>query len=274
MKIAFLGAGRMSGAMVKGLLKQKAVSRRDIACTGADDGTAEALSRQTGIAAIHDPEALLQNSDVVVAAFKPQQLENIDPRLGELTRGKLLLSILAGSRIQVLARKFPGARNIVRAMPNSPGQIGAGIIAFSFQNPPLEKDREAVETILGSLGETLELPEDRLDAVTAVSGSGPAYVFEFIAGLRDGGVEAGLDRGVAARLALATTMGAARLLAESGAEPETLRDQVASPGGTTLAGLQVMDGGGFRRLLHHTVLAAAQRSQELSGDTPDPKRTG
>lgn len=265
MKIAFLGAGRMSGAMVTGLLARRIFAANEITCTGAADGTAEALAARTGIEATYSLNSLLAGATVVVAAFKPQQLADIDPDLVRLTEGKLVLSILAGSRIAVLAEKFPGARNIVRVMPNSPGQIGAGISAYSFRHPPAAEDRKLVEDILGSLGDHLELPEEQLDAVTAVSGSGPAYVFEFIAALRDGGVSAGLDREVAHRLALATVAGAARLVQESGTDPDLLRDQVASPGGTTLAGLKQMEEGGFRTLINKTVLAAKKRSEELSG---------
>lgn len=267
MKIAFLGAGRMSSAMVKGLLTRKVFAAPDITCTSGPDGTAEALAEATGVRATFDLADLLADASVIVAAFKPQQLAEIDPRVAELSDGKLVFSILAGSRIAVLAEKFTKARNIVRVMPNLPGQIGAGISAYSFQKTPSAEDRQLVEEILGSLGEHLELPEEQLDAVTALSGSGPAYVFEFISALRDGGVAAGLDSDVAFRLALATVAGAARFVQESGIDPETLREQVSSPGGTTLAGLKVMGERGFRNLLSDTVQAACRRSEELSGRT-------
>jgi pyrroline-5-carboxylate reductase len=265
MKIAFLGAGRMSSAIVKGLLAQQVFSANDIACTSGPDGTAEALAAATGIRATTDLEELLREASVIVAAFKPQQLAELDARFAVLSEGKLILSILAGSKIEVLHQKFSGSRNIVRAMPNLPGQIGAGISAYSFRKKPSAEDRKIVESVLGSLGEHLELPEEQLDAVTGVSGSGPAYVFEFIAALRDGGVAAGLDREVAHRLAVATVAGSARFAQESGIDPETLREQVSSPGGTTLAGLKVMDEKGFRGILSDTVQAATRRSKELSG---------
>jgi pyrroline-5-carboxylate reductase len=265
MKIAFLGAGRMSSAMVKGLLTRNVFPATAIACTSGPDGTAEALSSATGIGVNHDLPSLLRDASVIVAAFKPQQLAEIDPVVAQESDGKLLLSILAGSRIEVLAKTFAGARNIVRAMPNLPGQIGAGISAYSFRSPPAPDDRTLVEAILGSLGEHLELPETQLDAVTALSGSGPAYVFEFIAALREAGVAAGLAREVACRLALATVAGSARFVQESGIDPETLREQVSSPGGTTLAGLKIMSDGGFRPLIEKTVQAARHRSEELSG---------
>lgn len=264
MKLAILGAGRMAGAIVSGLLKQEVFSPDQIGCTGAADGTAEALAKKTGIHATYNLNELLSDASVVIAAFKPQQLREIDPQLRDLTKGKLLLSILAGSRLDLLSEKFPKTRNIVRAMPNSPGQIGAGITAYTFLHSPENSDRTLVTQILDSLGESLELPESQLDAATGVSGSGPAYVFEFIAALRDAGVEAGLERDVAARLALSTVHGAAKLVLQSGIEPETLRDQVASPGGTTLAGLEEMTKGRFREIIKKTVLAAKRRSEELS----------
>lgn len=257
----------MSSAMVKGLLARNVFSSENIACTSGPDGTADALAAATGIRATYDLEELLRESDIIVAAFKPQQLAEIDPKVAHLSDGKLLISILAGSRIAVLAEKFTRARNIVRVMPNSPGQIGAGISAYSFHKSPSAADKEIVQGILGSLGEHLELPEDQLDAVTAVSGSGPAYVFEFLAAMREGGVAVGLDRDVAHRLALATFAGSVRLVQETGTDPETLREHVTSPGGTTLAGLEVMAGRDFRKLMTETIKAACRRSEELSRPT-------
>lgn len=264
MKLAILGAGRMAGAIVAGLLKKEVFTPNQIGCTGAADGTAEALARNTGIRATYNLEELLSDASVVIAAFKPQQLREIDPLLRDLTSGKLVLSILAGSKLSLLSEKFPKARNIVRAMPNSPGQIGAGITAYTFLKLPENNDRTIVTQILDSLGESLEIPESQLDAATAVSGSGPAYVFEFIAALRDAGIASGLDREVAYQLALTTVYGSAKLVRKSDSDPEKLRDQVASPGGTTLAGLREMDKGGFRELVKQTVLAAKKRSEELS----------
>jgi pyrroline-5-carboxylate reductase len=151
-------------------------------------------------------------------------------------------------------------------MPNTPGQIGAGITGWASLKPLSASDRRVVDTVLGALGEMVALEEKDLDAVTALSGSGPAFLFEFVAALREGGVAAGLSREVAAKLAQATVLGSARLLAESKIEPEVLRDQVTSPHGTTFAGLQCMIARGFRDTLKETVLAAQARSVELSKD--------
>jgi pyrroline-5-carboxylate reductase len=263
---AFIGAGRMASAMVAGLLARKTAAPGDLACIGGADDTARDLARRTGIAAPGDLGALLAGADTVVLACKPQQLAGLDPRLADLTAGRLVISILAGKRLARLARTFPRARNVVRAMPNTPGQIGAGVTGWWALGPLQPDDRRRVDTVLGALGRTIELEERFLDAVTALSGSGPAFVFEFVAAMRDGGVAAGLPRDVAATLAQETVLGAARLLAERGAEPEALRDQVTSPHGTTFAGLQRLAARGFRDTIRETLLAAKARSEELSAE--------
>jgi len=264
---AFIGAGRMASAMVGGLLARRAAPPAGIACIGGNDDTAQLLARRTGITAAADYAALLATADTVVLACKPQQLAGLDPRVADLTAGRLLISILAGTRLERLAKTFPRVRNLVRAMPNTPGQIGAGITGWCARQALSPADRRLVDTVLGALGKVIELEEPLLDAVTALSGSGPAYLFEFVAALRDGGVAAGLSREVAAELAQETVLGAARLLAESGAEPEALRDQVTSPHGTTFAGLQRMAARGFRDTIRETVLAAKARSEELSRES-------
>ena len=264
--IAFLGAGRMASAIVDGLLSRHVRPPAALHCIDGGDGTAALLAQRTGVHAAADLPALLGPADIVVLACKPQQLATLDPRLAELTAGRLVISILAGKRLARLAEVLPRARNLVRAMPNTPGQIGAGVTAWCARAPLAPADRAAVEAILGALGTVLELAEEQLDAVTGVSGSGPAYVFEFAAALRDAGEAAGLPRETAWRLALETLLGSAKLLATSGTAPEALRDQVTSPNGTTYAGLQVLAAGGFRPLITATVQAATARSRELSRD--------
>lgn len=266
-KIALIGAGRMASAIVDGLLAKNAARADELSCLGGpDDNTAQLLAQRTGIAAHQDLASLLANADAVILACKPQQLAGLDARLAELTENRLVLSILAGKRLARLAVACPRARNVVRAMPNTPGQIGAGISGWCALHPLSDGDRQVVLRVLGSLGQMLEFDEAQLDAVTGLSGSGPAYVFEFAAALRDGGVAAGLPRAAAHQLAVETVLGAARLLARTGGEPEALRDQVTSPNGTTYAGLQVMAARQFRRLIADTVVAATRRSEELSQD--------
>jgi pyrroline-5-carboxylate reductase len=265
-KLAFIGAGRMAGAMVRGILKTGACAPADISCTGARDGTAEALAEATGITCTFDWETLLRGAHWVVLACKPQQLKELPPILAEATRGMRILSILAGTPLSRLIRVFPHAANLVRCMPNTPGMIGAGITAYSPLHPLDAPDLEAVGSLLGALGDFLPLPESALDAVTGLSGSGPAYVFEFVAALRDGGIAAGLPPDTACRLALKTVQGAAALLEAVPESPETHRDWVSSPGGTTLAGLAVLRQNRFRDSIRDTVQAATARSRQLAAE--------
>lgn len=266
-KIAFLGSGNMAGAIVDGLLAQQTLTAADLVCLGGADDTAAKLQARTGIAIAADLPELLATAGTLVLAFKPQHLASADPRLAELTRGKLVVSILAGKKLASLQRACPHARNVVRTMPNIPGQIGAGVTAWCSREPLSAADQTVVDTLLGALGRVVAVPESDLDAVTAVSGSGPAYVFEFAAALRDAGVSAGLSRAVAEQLAVETLLGSARLLARKQIDPEILRDQVTSPNGTTFAGLQRMAARDFRGLIKETVLAARNRSEELSRDS-------
>lgn len=264
--LAFLGSGRLGSAIIRGLLARQIYAPADIACTCKSGLSAQKLAADTGIACEPDLARLLGPTDIVVVAFKPQSLAAADPRLAELTAGKLVISLLAGKRLARLAQVFPRARNVVRTMPNTPAAIGAGITAYCAHAPLAAVDRETLERILGALGEFLALDEQHFDAVTALSGSGPGFVFEFLGALRDGGIAAGLPPEVAQRLATQTALGSLRLLTQTGATPEALRDQVVSPNGTTFAGLQVLANAQFRELMRNTVLAAARRSDELSRD--------
>ena len=265
--IAFLGSGNMATAFAEGLLAKNAVTQSALRCFSASGKSAAALAEKTGILQTRSLVELLAGADTLVVAFKPQHLATADPALANLTDGKLVLSVLAGKKISSLQRVFPQARNIVRTMPNTPGQIGAGITGWCVTAPLSATDRATVETILGALGKAVEVSEAQMDAVTGVSGSGPAYVFEFAAALRDAGVTAGLAPETAQTLAVETLLGAARLLARKNIEPETLRNQVTSPNGTTFAGLQRMAARDFRGVVREAVLAAKARSEELSKDS-------
>ena len=265
-KIAFLGAGNLASALVHGLLAKKVFAPGELGCTSKSGGSAQKLAGDTGITFEPDLPRLLTGADAVIVAFKPQSLATADPRLAELTAGKLVLSVLAGKKLVRLAQSFPRARNLVRTLPNTPSAIGAGITPWCALQPLTPGDRGVVEKLLGALGRQLELGEEHMDAVTALSGSGPAFLFEFVAALRDGGVAAGLPRDTAHMLALETVLGSARLLTRTGGDPEALRDKVVSPNGTTYAGLQVLAARQFRETLKETILAAAKRAGELSRD--------
>lgn len=264
LKIAFLGAGRMASAIIDGLITQKVFPPENIACRSGAGKSGYNLAARTGIKYVPDLPALVAPADIVVIAFKPQHLADADPRLAELTRGKLVLSVLAAKTLARLARTFPHARNLVRTMPNTPAAIGAGVTGWAALRELAPADRATVVAVLGALGREIELPEDQIDALMAVSGCGPAFVFEFTAALREAGVACGLAPATADLLARETVIGAAKLMAHTGTEPEELRNQVTSPKGTTYAGLQVMQARDFRGLLRDTALASKARSAELS----------
>jgi pyrroline-5-carboxylate reductase len=263
-KIAFLGAGNMAAAIVTGLLAQKVCVPADLACLGGSGASAQNLAARTGIRLATTPAGLLNDADIVVVAFKPQHLAGLDPRTAELCAGKLVISVLAAKTLARLSTAFPAARNIVRTMPNTPSAIGAGMTGWCSLAPLAEADRATVLTLLRAIGREVEVPETRIEALMGVSGCGPAFVFEFTAALREAGVAAGLDRDTAQMLAVQTLLGSARLMAETGVEPETLRNQVTSPNGTTFAGLKRLEAHNFRAILAETVQAAKARAEELA----------
>lgn len=265
--LAFLGAGRMASAMVDGLLARGTYAKANLACLSGSGQTAQTLAQRTGIRAATSLEDLLSPADTLVVAFKPQHLADADPRLKELTAGKLVISVLAAKTLDRLQKTFPHARNIVRTMPNTPSAIGAGMTGWCAAQPLTAQDRSAVLRLLGAIGREVELPESQIDALMAISGCGPAYIFEFAGALREAGTAAGLDRATAQMLALETILGAAKLMATSGTEPETLRNQVTSPNGTTFAALKRFEARDFRGMVTEAVLAAKARSEELSRDS-------
>ena len=265
-RIAFLGAGNLASAIVRGLLDEKVCTAPELFCLSKNGESARKLAAETGITHEPDLARLLGAVDLVIVAFKPQSLATADPRLAELTRGKLVLSVLAGKTLATLAKTFPHARNLVRTMPNTPAAIGASFTPYCSLTPLSLDDRTLVGRLLDALGQYVALDEKYFDALTAVGGSGPAFLFEFVAGLRDAGIAAGLPEDLAYRAALETTLGASRLLSRGDQTPEVLRDKVTSPNGTTAAGLRVLANRQFRETLKETILAATRRAGELSRD--------
>lgn len=266
-QIAFLGAGRMAAAIINGLLQNQHYTPAQIACTCGDDPSGPELAAATGITYAPDLAPAIRDAHTLVLACKPQQLSEIDPALIAATEGKLIFSILAGTPLQKLQATFPAARNIVRTMPNTPGQIGAGITAYTPAQALDPQDEQRVKAILTALGNYHEVAESQLDAITALSGSGPAYLFEFTAALRDAGIELGLDPLLAHSLALHTIYGSAALLLQSEEDPEALRDAVTSKGGTTAAALKTLSDHDLRGLIKKALTAARDRSIELARES-------
>jgi pyrroline-5-carboxylate reductase len=265
-RIAFVGAGKMVSAIVKSLLNSNLFNKKEITCCSANDGTSDILSKSTGIQKKENILDLLSsNPDALVLGCKPQQINDLPNEIRQLTGDTLILSIMAGIPLSRLSESFPKARNIVRSMPNTPGQIGSGITAFLFAKEPKEDDRSLIEGILGSLGVVKEVAvELDIDRVTAISGSGPAYIFEFTCALQEAGKAIGLSEEYSNEFAKQTVIGAAKLMENSSFTPEELRNQVTSPNGTTQAALESLSANKFRNIISEAAKSAKSRSIELS----------
>ncbi|MDR1647727.1 MAG: pyrroline-5-carboxylate reductase [Zoogloeaceae bacterium] len=263
MKITFIGGGNMATALIGGLLN-KGFAPQDVAVVEPLPEKRQALAAQFGVAALAEVEKGLE-SDVIVLAVKPQQMkEALTPLAGRLTR-QIVLSIAAGLPLETLSRWLSGYRRLVRAMPNTPALIGAGMAGLYALPEVALNERMAAERILGAAGETLWLEnEAMLDAVTAISGSGPAYLFLFVEALQQAATELGFTPEAARQLALATTLGAARLAADSDVPVSLLRERVTSKGGTTAAALAVMAETGVAAGIVAGAKAARARGEELA----------
>lgn len=262
-RVSFVGAGQMATALATGL--QGTFTEADCIC--ASDPSAEARAKfesSTGCRAFESNAAVVADADVVVLAVKPHFVEAAAAAIVDgLAADALVVSIAAGIRISELSAMLGGARRLIRVMPNTPCLVGAGASAMAAGEHATAADTELVERMMRTVGDLVVVPESFMDAVTGLSGSGPAYVFQLIEALGDGGVRAGLPRAVASRLAAQTVLGAAQLAIETGTHPAALKDAVASPGGTTIAGLHELERGGLRGTVMNAVVAAAERSREL-----------
>jgi pyrroline-5-carboxylate reductase len=261
--IGFIGAGKMAEAMMAAWLNAGLAEARSLMASDRDPARRRLIAERFG-AATTASNAEAAASDLVVLAVKPQHLNDV---LSELPAGamagRLVVSILAGKRTGSLENAMPGAR-VVRVMPNLPCVVGEGMCAFCAGSSARPDDLARVRGLLGASGKVMELPEDRFDAVTALSGSGPAFFAYVLDRLADGAVGEGLSREEALLLAEQTMLGTARLLMDQGMDPKALIASVASARGTTAAGLAVLDASDMRGVLNRTIAAAAQRSRELS----------
>jgi pyrroline-5-carboxylate reductase len=266
--IGFLGAGQMATALAKGW---SAAGLLDAARSRASDPSAEARSAfeaGTGLKAAASNRDVANGADALVLAVKPQVMTGVLADVKPAVTPKhLVVSIAAGWTVEALAAGLPSGTRIVRVMPNTPCLVGASAAAYSAGPSATAEDKATVQRLLRAVGTAVEVPEHLLDAVTGLSGSGPAYVFVLIEALADGGVKAGLPRNVAQALAAQTVFGAAKMVLETGRHPAELKDAVASPAGTTVAGLAVLERSGFRAAAIDAVVAAAERAKELGKKT-------
>jgi pyrroline-5-carboxylate reductase len=268
-RIGFLGAGAMGEALAGGLLAAGVPADR-LRAADPDAGQRQRFGAALGIATTADNAALARDSDVVVIAVKPAVVSRVLAALRkeapDALAAPLWISIAAGVSLARLAADLPPGARIVRAMPNTPALVRAGATAFAANASATASDRSTAQALFESVGLAWEAPDEALlDAVTGLSGSGPAYVFVFLEALADAGVRAGLPRDAAHRLACQTVLGSAKLALDTGLHPGQLKDRVTSPGGTTIAGLARLEAGGFRAAVLEAVEAATRRSKELAG---------
>ncbi|OJT26505.1 pyrroline-5-carboxylate reductase [Archangium sp. Cb G35] len=262
--IAFLGAGNMAEALIKGLLRAGNAKPGSIIATGRRKDRLETLERTYGVRTTQDNLAAVREADVVVLSVKPQALDKVLVQVATaVDPHKLIISVAAGVPIAAMERRLGAGARIIRTMPNTPSLVGMGACALSPGEHASEEDLAVATRIFQSVGTTTVVDENLLDAVTGLSGSGPAYIFLIIEALSDAGVKVGLPRYTALKLASQTVLGSAQLLIETGAHPGQLKDQVTSPGGTAIAGLHTLEAGGLRTTLINAVEAATRRAREL-----------
>ncbi len=278
MKLGFIGGGKMAGALIKGVLKSRLCQPADITVSDVHAPSAEKLRAETGVNVAPSNAEIFSASEIIVLAVKPADalaaIQGVTAQQtgsmrwasqggGGGTASKLLISIVAGLSLRSLEQAAGEKLRVIRVMPNTPALVLAGASAFALGTQASEEDAAVAQNIFGSVGVAVRVKEALLDAVTGLSGSGPAYVYTIIEALADGGVLMGLPRELALQLAAKTVAGAAEMVLQSGQHPAVLRDEVTSPGGTTAAGLEALEAGGLRAALIAAVRAATERATAL-----------
>ncbi|HJU05556.1 MAG TPA: pyrroline-5-carboxylate reductase [Nitrospiraceae bacterium] len=258
-----IGAGQMTEALVGGLLASQVVEVAGVWATDISPARCDVIKQRFGIRTGADNREAASWADIIVLAVKPQTMDTVLADLAPVVEQKLLISVAAGIPLSRLAAAVPSRTRLVRVMPNAPTLVREGATALAFGPNVAEEDCHVARTMFEAVGRAVIVDEHLMAAVTGLSGSGPAYIFMAIEALADGGVKMGLSRSVAELLAAQTVLGAARMLIETGEHPGRLKDRVASPGGTTIAGLHRLEQGRLRATLIDAVEAATKRAEEL-----------
>lgn len=261
--LGFIGGGNMAAALVKGLL-HASVPPTSILVSDVKADRLAWLEEKHAVRTTSDNHALVKEADVLVLSVKPQVIDKVLEAIGgDVRLDQLVVSVAAGVPVSAIEARLPENARVVRSMPNTPATVDAGATAIAPGTHATEEDLETARALFAAVGRVVTLDESLLDAVTGLSGSGPAYVMLMIEALADGGVKVGLHRDTALLLAAQTVFGSAKLLLETGEHPGRLKDMVTSPGGTAIAGLHTLESGGLRRTLIDAVEAATARAQAL-----------
>jgi len=263
-RIGFVGAGNMATALLRGLLRAGSVTAAQVRITDVDAAKAQSLAKEHGVIVSADARELAGWASALILAVKPQSMPAaLSQCAAVLSIDTLIISVAAGVRCETIAAGLPSGARVIRAMPNTPALVGAGATALCTGATATAADRDFARGLFDAVGRTVVVDESHMDAVTGLSGSGPAYVMVVIEALADGGVRAGLSRETALLLATQTVLGSAQLLLASGDHPAAWKDRVMSPGGTTSAGLEAIEAGRLRHTLGRAVQKATRRSREL-----------
>ena len=264
-KISVIGAGTMGGALVTGFVRTGLIAPGDIMICDPNRQVLSALSDDLGVATTADNGQAASAAAIVICAVKPKLVRSVLDEIAPfMTAASLLISVAAGISIASLEAGLPSGVPVIRAMPNLAALVGAGMTALALGTHAGDRDRNDAEQCFNAVGRSITLPEINIDAVTGVSGSSPAFLAVILEAIADGGVLMGLPRQVALELASQAMLGTARLVQDAGLHPSVSKDRVSSPGGTTIAGLQVLEENGVRGSLIGAVEAAARRAAELS----------
>ena len=264
-RVMIMGVGNMGGCLLGGICRAKLVPPDHIVITGLREDHLKSTADQWGVGWTTDNKKAVAQSDVIMICLKPQNIGRVLTEIkGELNPDQLIISIAAGVTTSFISAQIESRNPVVRVMPNIASLVDEGAAAISVGDYGDDRHKEIASQIFKAVGRVVFVREDLMDAVTGLSGSGPAYIYMVIEALSDGGVKMGLPRDVAMNLAAQTVLGAARLIQETGVHPAVLRDQVLTPGGTTIAAVHDLETKGLRSMLISAVETATRRSKELS----------
>jgi pyrroline-5-carboxylate reductase len=264
LNIGFLGAGKMATALAKGFVRAELTTPKEILASDPYPLARKSFTGEIGSKTTASNRDVAKTARVLILATKPDQVPAALAEIsGAYTKNHLLISIAAGVTLAKLENLLPAGARVIRVMPNTPALVGEGASAFALGKNASIADAELAKKLLSAVGIAFQVKESLLDAVTGLSGSGPAYVYQFIEALSDGGVAAGLPRDIATKFAAQTVLGAAKMVLETGQHPGALKDQVTSPGGTTIEGLHALEKGKLRATVMSAVRAATEKSKKL-----------
>lgn len=263
LKVGFIGAGAMATALAKGFITSGLVHIDDVKAYDINTVSSQNFTKSTGAETMDSIERLIEFADVVVLAVKPIHVASVLDSIRHINKCFLLISIAAGITTSMIECGVNKNVRVVRVMPNTPALVGCGASAFCLGKTALEKDCQITKKLLSAIGISYQVSENQMDAVTGLSGSGPAFVYMIIEAMSDGGVAAGLPRNISTNLAAQTVLGAAKMVLETGLHPGELKDRVTSPAGTTIAGVQKLEDAGVRAAFIQAVRTATERSCEM-----------